>query len=114
MPKAFRSTPPIELVVAFLQTLNLKGVQDATWFSKSCIHLPTMEALLPELEPYYYPCKAQAMLIPFTQVKGITIIRQLLHAHGINVKSQEKTIGCVKGTWYQIATSAHEVTVDFT
>jgi len=76
-----------------------------------------MEALLPQLEPYYYPCKAKEILtIPFTQVKGITIIRQLLQAIAIPLAVQEKTIGGVKGTWYQIKSpriTAEEVMVEF-
>jgi hypothetical protein len=104
MPKIFRETPPIDLVERFLSAYSIRGLTDTTWFSKVS-NLSKIDDLLPELEPYYMPCKAKDYInTPLTQDKGITILRQLLTAHSIQLIAREKTCAGVKGMWYQLPT----------
>ena len=119
MPKnIFRTPPPKELVEASLQTMHLTGLTDSTWFSKSCINLQALEDILPELEPYYLPCKAKEYLHnPLTPARGLLIIRQLLDTQQIAVTKKERSCINVKEIWYQIHnnTSPKEsFTMDFT
>jgi len=104
MPKKiFRSHPPKELIEASLQTMHLTGLTDSTWFSKSCINLQALEEILPELEPYYLPCKAKEYLHnPLTPARGLVIIRQLLDTQKISVTKKERSCINVKEVWYQI------------
>ena len=104
MPKVFRKLPPSDLIERFLVTLGIRGIQDTTWFSKACIHLTEFEELLPEIEPYYIPCKAKEYIhIDLTASKVITIIRHLLTSQGSKLESQEKTTNGVKVMWYRIS-----------
>jgi hypothetical protein len=104
MPKVFRKTPPVDLIERILVTLGIKGIQDTTWFSKSCIHLTEFEELLPEIEPYYIPCKAKEYIhIDMSSSKVITIIRHLLASQGTKLDYQEKTTNGVKNIWYRIS-----------
>ena len=104
MPPVFRECPPLDLVNTFLQTLGLKGVDDYSQFSKQCICTEKFEELLPLLEPYYLPCKANDYLYktPFTQNNVLTILRQILKAHGATLKYIEKSSLGSKQTFYQI------------
>ena len=104
MPPVFRDTPPKEIVNQVLKTIGLTGFHDTTWFCKTQIQLQDMEELLPLLEPYYLPCKAQAYLHanPFTPNTAITILRQILKPWDASLKTVEKSRGGVKSTWYQI------------
>jgi len=108
MPKnIFRTLPPKELVEASLKTMHLTGLTDSTWFSKSCINLQALEDILPELEPYYLPCKA----------RGLLIIRQLLDTQQIAVTKKERSCINVKEVWYQIQKGSvvdEQILVEFT
>ena len=119
MPKnIFRSSPPKELVEASLQTMHLTGLTDSTWFSKSCINLQALEDILPQLEPYYLPCKAKEYLHnPLTPARGLVIIRQLLDTQEVALIKKERSCINLKEVWYQIHnnTPAQEsFTMDFT
>ena len=118
MPKLFRAHPPRDLVEDILKTANLHGLDDATLFSKSCINLSKFEDYIPQLEPYYVPCKAREFLYNINSSRAITIMRQIIAAYSYKLKTQEKTYGGVKGIWYQIYSlkSSHleqEVLVEF-
>ena len=117
MPPLFREKPPAELVDQFLQTVGLTGMGDATWFSKQQIKLSSFQELLPELEPYYLPCKAAEYIYgTLNQGRSITILRHLLRAHGAQLLSMEKSRGGEKAMWYQIQSkdtkSSMEVSFD--
>jgi hypothetical protein len=119
MPKVFRSTPPIDLFERILSCFGLTGLHDTTWFSKATLRMDSFEDLLPELEPYYIPCKALDYIhSPLTQSRAITILRQLCKVHKVSLETTERTCGRVKGMWYQLGgTSGGEgssVTIDFT
>ena len=103
MPNIFREIPPIELVEEYMKIFGLRGTQDNTWFSKSCINLQLADEIIPNLEPYYLPCKAKDILhTTLTPGRAITILKQLLTSHDIGLIAKEKTCGRVKGMWYQI------------
>lgn len=119
MPKLFREAPPKDLLETVLQrTLRLKSLEDSTWFSKSSIALDELEVCLPQIEPYYMPCRAKEFLhSSITPARAITIIRQLLTVRGYELIAQEKTCGGIKGMWYQIAApkfiAGDEFTIEF-
>ncbi len=119
MPKLFRQVPPKELLEdIFFHVLNLRNLEDSTWFSKSSIHLDHLEDFFPQIEPYYLPCKAKEFLhTTLTPARAITVIRQLLTIAGYELIAQEKTCGGVKGMWYQISAPKKllggAVTIDF-
>lgn len=103
MPPVFREIPPIELVDQVLKTFSLQNISDANWFSKQQIRLKEFEDLLPELEPYYIPCKAKDYIHKTINVnRAITILRQVLRCYSANLISLEKSRGGQKNTWYQI------------
>lgn len=112
MPRVFREQPPLELVLRCLRTAGVHSLHDTTTFLKEGIHLQELEALLPELEPYYMPCKADDFLhAPFTPKRAITILRHVLRAHGVNLCSLEKTLSSQKVLWYQLSAPSHSVQV---
>ena len=108
MPKkVFRQQPPLDLLTRFLATCSLKnGQNDATWFTKSCISLSSFEELLAELEPYYLPCLTAEYIhkTPLTSARAITILRQILQEHSIQLHSMERSMAGVRGVWYQLRT----------
>jgi hypothetical protein len=115
MPKIFRTLPPLDLVEQVFKTFTLTGLTDSTWFSKSMLNIQELERLLPELEPYYMPCKAKDFIHePLTQARGLTILRQLCKAHAISFTAAERTCAGVKGMWYQITpTEPKSITIEF-
>lgn len=114
MPKLFREIPPVELIEHFLQTCGIQSIEDQSWFQKQQIHLEQFEQLLPELEPFYIPCKAQEYLYSFlTQARAITILRQILRLHNVTIVSKEKTCGSEKQLWYQLQQN-HTTTIPLT
>ena len=103
MPKLFREIPPVFFIEQLLQTCGLHSIQDPSWFQKQQIHLESFEQLLPELEPFYIPCKAQEYLYTsLTHARAITILRQILRVHNVSIVSKEKTCGSEKQLWYQL------------
>ena len=113
--RIFREIPPAEIINRLFKTLGLRDMADATWFSKHNIRLQEFEELLPELEPYYIPCKAEEYIHqPLTHIRVLTILRHLLKAHGATLKSCEKSCGGEKQKWYQVSGSGNTpVTVSF-
>lgn len=103
MPRLFRLNPPIELVNKIVQTCGVQSIHDTTWFSKQHIQLNRFENYLPELEPYYIPCKAEEYLYALlTLQRCITILRQILRPHQTTLVSKEKTRLSEKEIWYQL------------
>jgi len=100
---ATRGQFPLELANAFLAAAGLRGTTDTTPFTKDHIGLATAEALLPELEPFYTPQKANVYIYPpLTQARVITLIRHILRTHGLSLASSEHSIGGVKKMYYRI------------
>jgi len=103
MPAIFRKIPPRELLLQFIGAFGLKGLDDASWFSKSHIRLDQLETVLIDLEPYYVPCKARVYLhSDLTELRAITMLRQILKAHNVTLKSSERGRDNMKCLWYHI------------
>ena len=101
MPPVFRELPPLDLVERYLMAYSLRGLGDTTWFTKKGCSLGVAEELLPELIPYYTPCKAAAEEEVLTYVSAFRILRHLLKAHGYDLKYVEKSCRG-KELWYHI------------
>jgi hypothetical protein len=101
MPAVFRELPPLDLVERYLMAYSLRGTSDTTWFTKKACSLGVAEELLPELIPYYTPCKAESD--PLTLTSAFRILRHLLKAHGYDLKYVEKSCRG-KELWYHIDT----------
>ena len=107
MPAIFRKAPPIEIVLRFIQAFGLKSLDDAGWFSKSHVRLDILEPALIELEPYYMPCKAKVYLYSeMTELRAITILRQVLKVYDISLKTSERGRDNIKTLWYHIETTS--------
>ena len=107
MPAIFRKLPPHELLLQFIGAFGLKGLDDASWFSKSHVRLDLLESILIDLEPYYVPCKARVYLHnDLTELRAITILRQVLKAHNVTLKSSERGRDNMKCLWYHIETTS--------
>ena len=107
MPAIFKKLPPHELLLQFIAAFGLKGLDDASWFSKNHVRLDQLEEVLVDLEPYYIPCKAKVYLHgEITQLRAITILRQVLKAHSVTLKSSERGRDNMKCLWYHIETNS--------
>ena len=99
----FREKPPLELLEQILRSCKMNGLDDKRWFSKEDLPLDNLDQWLPLLEPYYIPCKAARYLHgDMNQAKMITVLRHLLKAHEIEIKTQERVVHGKKITLYQI------------
>ncbi len=120
--KLFRVHPPKELVEEILQHLKLQGLHEKRWFTRDELSLTTLDEWLPELEPYYIPCKAKRFLPQVDSSRIITILRHILHPLEYDLRTQERMYKLQKTTLYQIYSlrtttmdiSANELRVDFT
>jgi hypothetical protein len=99
----FRKVPPIEIVELVLRSFKLNGLTDKRWFSKDDIPTDNLEEWMPTVEPYYLPCKAERYLHgDLSSQRLITILRHLLKAHSIELRTQEKMVNGHKTTLYQV------------
>ncbi len=106
MPKMFREQPPVEILTQLLQACGLQHIHDTSWFQKEQINLESFLAVIPLLEPYYIPCKAEEYLHKtISQNNCITILRQILRTYNISIVSKELTRNHEKTLWYQIQLS---------
>jgi hypothetical protein len=113
MPPVFRKEPPLEIVLRVLEAFGLKGLGDASWFTKPHIRLDILELVLLDLEPYYMPCKAQIYLYnKLTPPRAVTILRQVIKTRGIHVSTNERGRNGVKTVWYQIITEKQQNSED--
>lgn len=97
----FRKRPSLELVTDILIGLKFSGFSDSRLFTKNDISVEVFEDFLPQLDPYYLPCKSKLFLQNFTQTKAITVLRHLLRAHGYKLRAYEKVNQGAKLTYYQ-------------
>ena len=100
--KLFRKEPPHEFVVRILQSLGLLGFHDLRWFSRDELRLDDLDTWLPELESYYYPCKARRFLHTWTETSILTVLRHILHSHSYFLQKEERLYKGVKQTLYQL------------
>ena len=97
----FRKKPSLELVCDILTALKFSGLNDTRLFTKNDICIEVFEEFLPQLDPYYLPCKSKLFLRNFNQIKAITVLRHLLRAHGYKLRAYEKVHQGAKLTYYQ-------------
>jgi hypothetical protein len=103
MPSIFRKNPPLDIILRVLESFGIKGLNDASWFSKTHIRIDILEKVLLELEPYYMPCKAEIYIYNrLTEQRAITILRQVLKTRDIKISTNERCRNGVKTMWYQI------------
>ena len=107
-----RNQPPLELILKFLEGFGLKSLNDTSWFSKDNIQLDKVELILPELEPYYMPCKAHYIHDELTINSAITILRHLIKARGTKLSAREKARLGLKTVWYQLIPARQTLTED--
>ena len=98
----FRKIPPKLLVEEILIALGFTGITDRRTFFKESLDFLSLEAYLPVLEPYYFPCKAKLFLHESTAESSLTILRQILRPHNVQIKSFERTKDKKKFTEYQL------------
>ena len=110
----FREIPPSELVIKVLESFGLKSLEDASWFCKSTIRLDILERILPELEPYYIPCKALHLHEDISPSTAITILRHVIKPYQVKLHSAERGRYSVKTVWYQLfSDKIHNLTIEF-
>ncbi len=101
--KLFRLIPPKDLVESIIRNTGLIGLHDLRWFSNDELKIDTQEEWLPQLHPYYLPCKAERFLRDaLTGARLITIFRHILRPHGYDLHVQERPYRDQKHTLYQI------------
>ena len=110
----FRVCPPLDIINSFLQSFHLNTVEDNRWFSKEDIDLESVNIILPQIEPYYLPCKAKRYLHgEISLSKSITILKHVLKANNIDLNTQEKSINGKKTTIYQIYLKKENTVIRF-
>ena len=99
----FRKAPPLELLEQVLRCLKIGSLHEKRWFSKEELDLSTLDQWLPLVEPYYLPCKSDRYLkTDMNPTRIITILRHMLKANNIELKSQERMVNGHKKTLYQV------------
>ena len=95
------------LIKDLLSCFNLKSLEDTSSFSviemkknKSLIYFD--ENILSRLKSYYLPCKANVYLTNVTEVRMITIFRQILKTFNYRLATTKKTINKDKLIFYNI------------
>lgn len=100
--KIFRKEPERDVVERILREMGFLGFHDLRWFSRDEIRVDTLDEWLPELESYYYPCKAERFLHAWTETSILTVLRHMLHSHGYDLQKEERLYKGHKQTLYQI------------
>ncbi len=100
----FRSVPTKETTLEWLHRIQINDFDDAHAITETAFNFDEFNAILLELEPYYYPCKAAIYLHrPLTMKRALTILRQLVKPHGYTFLTRERLIAGNKVTEYWLA-----------
>merc|ERR1711990_479713 len=90
----FRIFPSEELLQKICCAFGFRSLNDRRCFSRTdLVKLKTVEkvqALKPELEKCYLPCKARTYLNDLTEKNVVTVIRQCLKTRNLTIISREK------------------------
>ena len=101
--KLFRCIPPKDMVESILRSSGLLGLHDLRWFSKDELKVDGQDEWIPQLYPYYLPCKAKRFLHDALDgARVITIIRHILRPQGYDLQVQERLYREQKQSLYQI------------
>jgi len=95
----FKKNPSNDLFNKVLKAFGLSSVDDSRSFSrKDLAYIKTVahiNAIKPELEECYLPCKSRTYLNSLTEKNVITILRQILKTRNYTITSREKYMkGC--------------------
>jgi hypothetical protein len=89
----FREIPSREQVLEWLQRLQITDFNDSHAITEKTFLFEEFNSVLLELEPYYYPCKAQIYLHRNINMKrAMTVLRQLVKVHGYTFFTRERLI----------------------
>ena len=99
----FQDKPSIELVSRMVEYIGLKDLQDPRFFTKKDMHSNNTvekikENLLAELKKIYIKCKAKSYLTDLDETSVLTILRQILRVHNLQLISKNK---CIRGNRHQ-------------
>ena len=88
--RIFKKQPPDELILRFLQVLGIKGFDDAHWWPRTLIQsvAEELDALLPELEPYYMKHKRHHVTRKQNTTSYLAILRHLISVRNLEVENK--------------------------
>jgi hypothetical protein len=102
----FKAVPPVTLLLDLLLCYGLRGLEDASEFSKVMLRerntIEKLYELLPELIIYYIPCKARKYLGDLNEDRAITILRQLLRLYNYELGKKERVVRKKKIIYYYL------------
>ena len=95
-----------EIVLKLLECFGIHDFNEKKTFCKYDLMqnntVQKVNALKPELESFYLPCKARVYLEDMTEKREITVLKQILRLHGYYLASKEKNINNKKIIFYQM------------
>lgn len=95
-----------DVVLKLLQCFGINDLNEKKVFCKYDLMqnntVSKLNALKPELERYYLPCKAKVYLEDLTEKRAITVLKQVLRLHGYYLNSKEKNLNNKKIIFYQM------------
>ena len=96
----------IDVLMKLLSCFGLENLNDRKFFSKYDLlqqnTVAKLNALKPELEEYYLPCKARIYLDNITEKRGLTVLKQVLRLHNYYLLSRERNFNQKKVIFYQL------------
>jgi hypothetical protein len=102
----FKSVPSATFLASFLACYGLKGLDDASEFSKHTLRekgtIERLYDILPEMVLYYIPCKAKKYLSDLNEDRAITILRQFLRLYEYELFKKERVIQKKKLIFYSL------------
>lgn len=102
-----------DVVQRLIECFGLKNLEDRKSFSKQeLVQLGTVDrlnAMKPDLETYYLPCKAKVYLSDLTEKKTLTVLKQVLRLHGYCVQSYERNMNHKKVIFYRLMNEQERV-----
>jgi hypothetical protein len=102
----FRKVPSDEVLEKILNAFGLKDIDDQKTFSRNDLKtirtVEKLNAIKPELEVFYIPCKARTYLSYIDEKTAITILRQFVKTRNRMIESREKYMKGYKFLIYYI------------
>ena len=102
----FKSVPPTSFLQELLNCYGVRGLDDASEFSKFTLKdrntVNKLIDLLPEMVIYYIPCKAKKYLGEIDEDRAITILRQFLRLYEYELSKKERVVQKRKIIYYSL------------
>lgn len=103
----FREVPPREIVVEWLNLIQINGFDDSHTFTERSFPFDAFNCILMQAEPYYYPCKARIYLHrDMTMKRAMTVLRQLVKPFGYTFLTHERLSAGKKYNEYYLSSEA--------